>query len=229
MTKKALVVLGFILPAFLVAANITGEHTKSYGNAVISEITDTNTPYLYGFRCSLTGFPAIVGHDIPVSFGGLALPDNTSEENLGELKKRVRKFLNLVLSRANVLELRDMKRGETFCIVAEVFADGKSVSDMLVQRKLASIADANMVSSIILADKTEKAQSEENENEGNKDPPQEDEPDNQGYYIGSKNSRVFHRPDCSWCDRISSENKVHFRSRRQAINDGRRPCKVCEP
>ena len=46
-------------------------------------------------------------------------------------------------------------------------------------------------------------------------------------YVASKNSRVFHRPDCKWAKRISSKNLVGFKSREEAIRSGRRPCKSC--
>lgn len=48
-------------------------------------------------------------------------------------------------------------------------------------------------------------------------------------YFASKNSRVFHRPDCSWVKRIKPENLVGYVSREEAINSGKRPCKRCNP
>jgi hypothetical protein len=48
-------------------------------------------------------------------------------------------------------------------------------------------------------------------------------------YVASKNSKVFHRPDCSSAKRISAHNLVTYRTRAEAINDGKRPCKICKP
>lgn len=48
-------------------------------------------------------------------------------------------------------------------------------------------------------------------------------------YVASANSEVFHRPACKWAKKISPRNLVGFKSREDAINSGRRPCKVCEP
>ncbi len=48
-------------------------------------------------------------------------------------------------------------------------------------------------------------------------------------YVASKNSNVFHRPDCSSAKRIKPENLVGYRSRDEAINAGKRPCKRCKP
>jgi hypothetical protein len=48
-------------------------------------------------------------------------------------------------------------------------------------------------------------------------------------YVASKNSQVFHRPDCRSAKRISAENLVFYKTREEAIKAGKRPCKVCSP
>ncbi|MHC4737532.1 MAG: Ada metal-binding domain-containing protein [Planctomycetota bacterium] len=48
-------------------------------------------------------------------------------------------------------------------------------------------------------------------------------------FVASKNSRVFHKPGCNSAKRILEENIVAYRSREEAINTGKRPCKRCKP
>jgi len=48
-------------------------------------------------------------------------------------------------------------------------------------------------------------------------------------YVASKNSKVFHRADCSSAKRISPENLVGYKTRDEAIKAGKRPCKICKP
>ena len=48
-------------------------------------------------------------------------------------------------------------------------------------------------------------------------------------FVSSKNSKVFHKIDCSSAKRIKSANKIFYNSRTQAIEDGKRPCKRCKP
>ncbi len=48
-------------------------------------------------------------------------------------------------------------------------------------------------------------------------------------YVASKNSKVFHKSTCAWAKRIASENLVYYKTREDAINDGKRPCKTCNP
>jgi hypothetical protein len=48
-------------------------------------------------------------------------------------------------------------------------------------------------------------------------------------YVASKNSRVFHKPDCRWAKNISPKNLVSYNSREEAIEDGKKPCSTCKP
>ncbi|HEW79329.1 MAG TPA: hypothetical protein ENH34_05120 [Phycisphaerales bacterium] len=48
-------------------------------------------------------------------------------------------------------------------------------------------------------------------------------------YVASKNSRVFHRPDCSSAKRIKPKNIIGYNSRGEAEKAGKRPCKRCKP
>lgn len=48
-------------------------------------------------------------------------------------------------------------------------------------------------------------------------------------YVASKSSKVFHKSTCNWAKRIKPENLVHYKTRQDAVNDGKRPCKTCNP
>ena len=48
-------------------------------------------------------------------------------------------------------------------------------------------------------------------------------------YVASKNSKVFHKPQCSSAKRIKSENLIGYSNRDEAINAGKRPCRRCNP
>jgi len=48
-------------------------------------------------------------------------------------------------------------------------------------------------------------------------------------FVASRKSKVFHRPDCKWAKKISAKNLIGFKSRKEAIASGKRPCKSCRP
>jgi len=48
-------------------------------------------------------------------------------------------------------------------------------------------------------------------------------------YVASKNSKVFHKSGCTWVKRIKPDNLISYKTREDAVNDGKRPCKNCKP
>jgi hypothetical protein len=48
-------------------------------------------------------------------------------------------------------------------------------------------------------------------------------------YVSSKNSKVFHFPQCRSAKRINPENLVGYNSKEEVIQAGKRPCKMCKP
>lgn len=51
-------------------------------------------------------------------------------------------------------------------------------------------------------------------------------------FVASKNSKVFHKPDCYWAKQISSDNLVTFRTYDDAVesrykSSRRVPCQIC--
>ncbi|MFO7946674.1 MAG: thermonuclease family protein [Armatimonadota bacterium] len=50
-----------------------------------------------------------------------------------------------------------------------------------------------------------------------------------GKFVGSKNSDVYHRPECRWAKEIAPYNRVWFSSAAEARQRGYRPCRACDP
>nr|WP_279079971.1 MBL fold metallo-hydrolase [Catenibacterium mitsuokai] len=48
-------------------------------------------------------------------------------------------------------------------------------------------------------------------------------------YIGSRNTKKYHREDCQYVKTISDKNKVYFSSSQEAQKEGYIPCKACNP
>ncbi len=48
-------------------------------------------------------------------------------------------------------------------------------------------------------------------------------------YCASEKSKIFHKANCRWAQKISGHNLIHFESRDRAIASGKRPCKTCNP
>lgn len=48
-------------------------------------------------------------------------------------------------------------------------------------------------------------------------------------YVYSKNSKVYHKPDCKWAKRISQENLVCVKTEKELEELNLEPCKTCKP
>ena len=48
-------------------------------------------------------------------------------------------------------------------------------------------------------------------------------------FVASKNSKVFHKSNCSSAKRIKPGNLVTYSTREKATEAGKRPCKICKP
>jgi hypothetical protein len=48
-------------------------------------------------------------------------------------------------------------------------------------------------------------------------------------YVAFKTGTEFHRPDCAVARTIDAENMVSFKTREEALEAGKRPCKACNP
>ncbi len=48
-------------------------------------------------------------------------------------------------------------------------------------------------------------------------------------YVGSVLREPYHKNTCKWAKKIHTDNLVGYDTEEQAVDDGRRPCKVCNP
>ncbi|MCU0916590.1 MAG: hypothetical protein MUC88_18820 [Planctomycetes bacterium] len=47
--------------------------------------------------------------------------------------------------------------------------------------------------------------------------------------VAARDSRIFHRWDCRWAQSIAAGNRIGYKSREEAVQAGKRPCKTCQP
>jgi len=48
-------------------------------------------------------------------------------------------------------------------------------------------------------------------------------------FVSSRSSPIFHRVDCRWAQSIAAGNRIGYKSREEALQAGKRPCKTCQP
>ena len=109
---------------------------KVYGSTVCDEVTsiyDADT-----FRCNIKSYPPIVGERVPIRVNGVDAPEMRGKCQAEKILARTAKQVTVsMLRNAQVIELRNMRRGKYFRIVADVYVDGKSLADELIRKHLA--------------------------------------------------------------------------------------------
>ena len=109
---------------------------KTYGNVVITKVVsvyDGDT-----FTVAINTYPAIVGEKISVRVSGIDTPEirgkSAKEKALAQKAKAEAKNM---LTSGKIVELKNMRRDKYFRILAEVYVDGKSLSQRLINKGLA--------------------------------------------------------------------------------------------
>ena len=107
-----------------------------YGNAVVQSVTrvyDGDT-----FRVTIKGWPPIVGERMPVRVQGVDTPEIKGQcAREKQLAQQARQFTVERLRRGQRIELRNIRRGKYFRLLAAVYIDGHSLAEALIEAKLA--------------------------------------------------------------------------------------------
>ena len=106
--------------------------TNHHGNITVSEITsiyDADT-----FTININDYPPIIGKRIPVRVNGVDAPEIRGKCESEKLAaQKAKQFTEEILLSAKVVELRNIKRGKYFRIIADVYVDGKSLTEELIK------------------------------------------------------------------------------------------------
>jgi len=127
--KILLVFLTFIFITDPVSAE-----QKTYGHVIVNRLVsvyDGDT-----FRVDIDSFPPIIGNNMPVRIYGIDTPEIRGTRTK-DLADRAKYMTQSLLNQANTIELRDMRRGKYFRILAEVWIDGKNLGQLLLEKGLA--------------------------------------------------------------------------------------------
>lgn len=105
---------------------------KNYVDKVTS-VYDGDT-----FRADISGFPDLIGKNMPVRINGIDTPEIRGKcPSEKKLAIEAKEYTALLLNNGQVIELKNIQRGKYFRLVADVYIDGKNLSHLLLARGLA--------------------------------------------------------------------------------------------
>ena len=98
---------------------------------------------------NIPGIHSLLGRNISVRVMGIDAPELRTKDQCEKSKsKEAKTLVHKLLKNARRIDLVDVKRGKYFRIVANVIIDGKSLSQQLLDRKLAYSYDGGTKSKI---------------------------------------------------------------------------------
>ena len=128
--KKLLLYLTLFLGVLSVEA------APEYGTAIVSKVIsvyDGDT-----FRVDIDSLPPIVGKNIPIRLNGVDTPEIRGKcKYEKDLALEARDFVRNKLANAKEIKLTKLQRGKYFRVVADVYVDGVSLEQELLENKLA--------------------------------------------------------------------------------------------
>ena len=107
-----------------------------YGTAIVSKVIsvyDGDT-----FRVDIDSLPPIVGKNIAIRLNGIDTPEIRGKcKYEKDLALEARDFVRNKLANAKEIKLTKLQRGKYFRVVADVYVDGVSLEQELLENKLA--------------------------------------------------------------------------------------------
>jgi len=128
--KKKLLLLTLFLGVF------SAQAAPEYGTVIVSRVIsvyDGDT-----FRVDIDSLPPIVGKNIPIRLNGIDTPEIRGKcQYEKDLALKARDFVRNKLANAKEIKLTKLQRGKYFRVVADVYIDGVSLEQELLENKLA--------------------------------------------------------------------------------------------
>lgn len=115
----------FLLSLMLVPFGYAQDVTVSH----IHSVYDADT-----FRVDIDGWPDIIGKNIPIRVNGVDAAEIRGKCPTEKQQARdARDYTRAFLEQGQAIELRNIERGKYFRLIADVYVDGNSLSEALIE------------------------------------------------------------------------------------------------
>lgn len=147
--KKTIVIL--LISLILIVCYAYAKTQKDYGHIFVDEIVriyDGDT-----FYCNISRWPKTLGENIWIRVNGIDTPEmRGSPPEVKVLAQEAKTIVYDRLTNAEVVVLKNIKRGKYFRVVVDVEFDGKDLADELIKVGLAKRYDGGTKSEWTIED-----------------------------------------------------------------------------
>ncbi|MFK5949704.1 MAG: thermonuclease family protein [Methylococcales bacterium] len=123
--------LRILLILIIPLSAFAGIKDKTYGSVIVAEVTsiyDADT-----FRVNIQDYPPIVGEHMSIRVLGIDAPEIRGKcESEKKRARQAKQFTVQALRSAKIIELRNIKRGKYFRLLANVYVDGQNLAQQLI-------------------------------------------------------------------------------------------------
>lgn len=122
----------FIVALAMILFSLAASAAKTeYGSVTVSEIRSIYDAD--SFKVHIEGWPDIIGKSISIRVDGVDAAEMRGKcDKEKQLARAAKKFTVEKLRAAKTVELKRMRRGKYFRILAEVYVDGVNLADLLI-------------------------------------------------------------------------------------------------
>lgn len=123
---------------FAITLSLSGASLKDikFEDIKVDEVTsiyDGDT-----FRVNINSYPKVIGYRMAIRVNAIDTPELRGKcKKEKQLARKAKQLTVSILRGAKQIELRNVQRGKYFRIVADVYADGKSLGEQLIKNDLA--------------------------------------------------------------------------------------------
>jgi len=137
MKKYSKLVVSMVMVVFMLTiVSISIAADKTYGEVTVEKVVsvyDGDT-----FKVDIKGWPDIIGKSIGIRIYGIDTPEIRGTRGVvKDLAMLAKAFTDSELVLASKVELRNIRRGKYFRIIADVYVDGKDLAKLLLDNGFA--------------------------------------------------------------------------------------------
>ncbi len=220
------------------------EAARQFGDAGVSRVVQVGEGF--SFVCCVDEWPDVVGRDVAVIIGKIEMPGALGAEGKNFYDKQLAKYLQERLAGGKVELCNITRAADRFALVADVKVDGRYLAAELIKQGFAKAIEPPAMPAPTQQYRDQKGAGEPQTtaDRGQSPPATPQQPSDPkeaakpadaadpaiaAAFMGSKNSDLFHKIDCSSAKRITEKNAVYFKTAKEAAAAGKKPCSRCKP